>query len=167
MKNMSNKKILTIGLIIIAVCLLISGIYMMTHRTTKREPTQAELLQCASYDVSWDALAVEGAGEMTAILSLCQYQQEKTIGQNVYQVYTSETLGNYLYNCAEVVEIGVLEENLYIQYNDRDGNAVTMGYSEEGLTELAVYFQSADLLFYQQGETVEVWENFRAGVSFG
>ena len=82
-------------------------------------------------------------------------------------MYTSETLGDYLYNCAEVVEIGVLEENLYIQYNDRDGNAVTMGYSEEGLTELAVYFQSADLLFYQQGETVEVWENFRAGVSFG
>ena len=166
MKNMSNKKVLTIGLIIIAVCLGISGIYMFTHRTTKREPTQAELQLCAAYDVSWDAVAA-GAGEKTAILSLCQFAEEKTIGQNVYDVNTSETLPGYLYNCAEVVEIGVLEENLYIQYNDLDGNAVTMGYTEEGLVELAVYFQSADLLFYQQGETVEVWENFRAGMSFG
>ena len=163
MKNMSNKKILTIGLIVIAVCLAISGIYMFTHRTTKREPTQAELLQCAAYDVSWDAVA----GEKSAILSLCQFAEKKTIGQNVYDVYTSETLSGYLHNCAELVEIGVLEENLYIQYNDFDGNAVTMGYTEEGLTELAVYFTSADILFYQQGETVEVWENFRAGMSIG
>ena len=42
MKKLSNKKILTIGLGIIAVCLLISGIYVIANRSEKREPTAAE-----------------------------------------------------------------------------------------------------------------------------
>ena len=167
MKNMSNKKVLTIGLIIIAVCLLISGIVMVTNRTTKREPTEAEIRSAAAYAVDWSGVSSDGVGEKAAILSLCRYQQKKTIGQNEYDIYTSETLQDYLYNCGEIKEIGALSDMLYIQYTDRDGNTVTLGYAEEGLVEMVIYFLETDTLYYQLEDVTEVWEKFRGGIQFG
>ena len=51
MKHWSNKKTLTIGLLIIGACLLVAAAYMVMNRSTKREATQAEMDAYAPYAV--------------------------------------------------------------------------------------------------------------------
>lgn len=168
MKNMSNKKILIIGLIIIAVCLIVAGIMMFANRSTKRMPTEQETAACAPYAVDWQAVTGQEGSDRQIILSLCTYAEKQTIGSNEYDIYTSDTLGSYLYKFGEMTLVGVLnEEAVYIQYTDTDGNSITLTYSDEGLAEKAVYFPETDILFYEQGELTEVWEKFRTGVQFG
>ena len=101
------------------------------------------------------------------ILSLCQAGENQTIGENEYQIFTSEDLGSHLYNFGEMMEIAQLEDVLYVQYTTPEGNMVTLGYSDAGLMEKAVYDLKADTLFYEIDGTVEVWEKFRNGVQWG
>lgn len=165
MKNWSKKKTLIIGISIIAVCLLVSLVYMVANRTTKREPTQQEIEACAAYAVDWQALG-EGT-DKEIILSLCTYTEEQTIGSNVYEIYTSEVLGDYLYQFGEMTQIAVLEDVLYIQYTDSDAKTITLGYSDDGLMEKAVYDPATDVLYYELGDVTEVWEKFGAGIQWG
>lgn len=167
MKNMSNKKILTIGLIVIAVCLAVSIVFMFLNRSTKREPTEGEILRCEPYTVDWQIATGTEAGDKAIILEMCEFAEETTIGQNLYKIYTSKSLGDYLYKFAEMTEIALLEDVLYIQYTDSDGNTVTLGYTDEGLMEKAVYFPESDVLYYEQGDITEVWEKFRTGIQWG
>lgn len=164
---MSKKKTLITGLSIIAVCLLICAGYMIVNRSTKREPTQEEIKAYAPYAIDWQAASGEEATEKEIILSFCTVSGEKTIGDNVFEIYTSNTLGSYLYKFVEMTEISVLNDYLYIQYTDSDGNSVTMSYTDEGLTEKAVYNPESDTLYYEQGDVIEVWEKFHSGIQWG
>ena len=167
MKNWSQKKTLIIGLSVVAVCLVFAAMYMVMNRSTKRLPTEQEVQVCAPYAVDWQtAVGAEGT-DKEIILNLCTYTQEQTIGNNVYNIYTSDTLGNYLYRFGEMTQIAVLGDLLYIQYTDLDGKSVTLGYAETGLTEKAVYDPETDILYYEQGDLVEVWEKFGTGIQFG
>ena len=165
MKNWSNKKTLTIGLIIIGLCLLASLAYMVMNRSTKRDATQAELEAYTPYAVDWQSVG-EGT-DKEIILSFCTAGENQTIGDNEYSIFTSETLGTHLYDFAEMMEIAQLEDVLYIQYTTPEGNMITLGYSDAGLMEKAVYDLEADTLFYEIDGTVEVWEKFRNGVQWG
>lgn len=165
MKNWSNKKTLTVGLCVIGACLLVSLIFLLTNRSTKRQPTQQEITACAPYAVDWQPLG-EG-NDLEIILSMCENAGEKTIGENTYTVYTSDTLGQYLYDYSEMMEIAQLNDVLYIQYYTPGGGMVTLGYSREGLVEKAVYDAGTDTLFHELNGTIEVWEKFRSGVQWG
>lgn len=167
MKNMSKKKTLVIGISIIVVCLLISFAYMFANRTTKREPTQQEIEAYVPYAVDWQSAVGGGGTDKEIILSLCSFAEEKTIGENVYEIYTSDTLGSYLHRFEEMTEIAVLEGVLYIQYTDSNGNTITLGYTDDGLMEKAVYDPETDILYYEQGDITEVWEKFGAGIQWG
>lgn len=168
MKNMSNKKLLTIGLIVIAVCLIVAGVMMFANRSTKRMPTEQEIAACAPYAVDWQEATGQEGSDKQIILDMCTYSEKQTIGSGEYEIYTSETLGSYLYKFAEMTLVGMLnEDHVYIQYTDTDGNAVTLTYGDDGLVEKAVYFPATDMLFYEQGEILEVWEKFRTGIQFG
>ena len=165
MKHWSNKKTLTVGICVIAACLVVCLIYMIANRSTKRAPTQPETAAAAAYAVDWQAL---GQGtDKEIILTFCQAGEEETIGENQYRIYTSDTLGQYLHNFSEMMEIAQLEETLYIQYTTPEGNMITLGYNDQGLKELAVYDLAADTLYYDLDGTVEVWEKFRNGVQWG
>ncbi len=165
MKHWSNKKTLTVGLIIIGACLLIAAAYMVMNRSTKREATQAEIEAYAPYAVDWQSVG-EGT-DKEIILSFCQAGEKQTIGENEYHIYTSETLGDHLYSFAEMMEIAQLEDVLYIQYTTPEGGMVTLGYSDDGLVEKAVYDLEADTMFYEANGTIEVWEKFRNGFQWG
>jgi len=165
MKNWSNKKTLTIGLIIIGLCLLASLAYMVMNRSTKREPTPQEIEAYAPYEVDWQALG-EGT-DREIILSMCTFLEEKTIGENLYRSYDSAALGQYLYNFGEMMETAELGQALYIQYTTPDGDMITLGYSDEGLMEKAVYDLDADTMYHDLNGTIEVWEKFRNGVQWG
>lgn len=165
MKHWSNKKTLTIGISIIAVCLVVCLGYMVANRSTKREPTAQEIEAYAPYAVDWQSVG-EGT-DKEIILSFCEAGEAQTIGENEYTVYTSEALGQYLHNFSEMMEIAQLEDVLYIQYTTPEGNMITLGYSDAGLMEKAVYDLEADTLFYEIDGTIEVWEKFRNGVQWG
>ena len=165
MKNWSDKKILTVGLTIIALCVIAACVILAVNRSTNRIPTEAEVAYCEPYAINWQEATGQQGSYKEIILGMCTYTENQTIGSNEYALYTSETLGNYLHKFAEMTELGMLNDCMYIQYTDTDGN--TLGYNDDGLAELAVYFPDTDSLFYQQGDIVEVWEKFRNGVHLG
>lgn len=164
---MSKKKTLAIGLSIIAVCLLIVVVYLFVNRSTKREPTPEETAAYAPYAVDWQQETGAEGTDLEILLSLCAFSEEKTIGGNTYQIYTSDALGNYLYRFGEMTEIAMLDGTLYIQYTDDGGNTVTLGYNGTGLVEKAVYRPETDTLYYACGDSVEVWEKFASGIQWG
>ena len=134
---MDKKKTLIIGLSIIAVCLLIVFGYMFTNRSTKREPTPQETEAYAPYGVDWQNVTGTGDTDKEIILSLCTFTEEKTIGENVYKMYTSDTLEEYLYKFGEMIQVAELDSVLYVQYTDSDGNTITLGYDDTGLRRKA------------------------------
>lgn len=168
MKNMSRKKTLILGIAIIAACLAVSAVYMLTHRSVKREPTAQELESYAPYAVDWQAAVGDEDGDREIILALCSFTGEETIGDNVYKIYSSDTLGDYLYDFGEMMQIALLEDTtLYVQYSTGARDMVTLGYNEAGLCERSVYDLETDTLFYEQNGTAEVWTNFRNGFRWG
>ena len=165
---MNKKKTLIIGISIIVVCLAIALAYVLTHLSEKRQPTAEETKQYAVYSIDWRKLTdVMDASDCEIILSFCEYSGEKTIGSNVYQIYTSSTLGDYLPDFGEMMELAQLNEVLYIQYTTPAGNMITLGYDAEGLCEKSIYDAAADTLYYETRETEEVWSHFRNGFQFG
>lgn len=166
MKNMSKKKTILIGVGIIVVCLLVSAIYVLTHRSVKREPTAAETKAYQAYAVDWQAVG-EGS-DREVILGMCTFVEEKTIGENLYKTYASDVLGEYLYDFGEMMEIALLNDTvLYVQYTTPVGNMITLGYDDAGLCEMSVYDLETDTLYYEQNGTAEVWTNFRNGFQWG
>ena len=164
---MNKKKTLIIGLIIIAVCLLIAAVGMFTNRSEKRQPTAEETARSASYSMDWQELTGMEGTDVEIILSFCESAGEKTIGANVYQIYTSSELSAYLPDFGEMMEIAQLNDVLYIQYTTPDGDMITLGYDAEGQCEKSIYDLSEDTLYYETRETVEVWTKFRNGFQWG
>ena len=164
---MSKKKTLTIGLSIIAVCLLIAVAGLFLNRSEKRQPTEAEQKTYAAYNLDWKMLTGMEETDQKIILSFCEPNGEKTIGANVYQIYTSTSLGGSLPDFGEMMEIAQLNEVLYIQYTTPEGNMITLGYDAEGKCEKSVYDLSEDTMYYETREACEVWTKFRSGVQWG
>ena len=164
---MNKKKTLIIGISIIVVCLAIALGYVLTHRSEKRQPTAEETAQYAAYSIDWQQLTGMEDADREIILSFCEENGEKTIGANVYQIYTSTALGTYLPDFGEMMELALLNEVLYIQYTTPVGNMITLGYDADGLCEKSIYDAAADTLYYETRETVEVWSHFRNGFQFG
>ena len=164
---MNKKKTLIIGISIIVVCLAIALGYVLTHRSEKRLPTAEETARYASYSIDWQQLTGMEDADREIILSFCEENGEKTIGANVYQIYTSTALGTYLPDFGEMMELALLNEVLYIQYTTPAGNMITLGYDADGQCEKSIYDAAADTLYYETRETVEVWSHFRNGFQFG
>lgn len=164
---MNKKKTLTIGLGIIAVCLLIAVAGLFLNRSEKRLPTEAEQKAYAAYSIDWQKETGMEGTVVEIILSFCEPQGEKTIGANVYQIYTSSALPQYLPDFGEMMEIAQLKDILYIQYTTPEGNMITLGYDQNGQCEKSIYDQSEDTMYYETREVCEVWTKFRSGVQWG
>lgn len=155
--------------ILIVVCLAVSAGYVVLNRSTGRDATAAEIEDHQVYAVDWSAVPGWEAGmtEKEFILTLCSYLQDKEIGSNVHQVYSSDVLPQYLHRCHEISEITVLNETLYITYYAEDQDMVILAYNDEGLTEMAVYDSESDTLYHQLDGAVTVWSKFRSGFQWG
>lgn len=164
---MNKKKTLTICLVIIAVCLLIAIVGLFTNRSEKRQPTAEETAAYAAYSIDWQKETGMEGTDAEIILSFCEANGEKTIGANVYQIYASAELGDYLHAFGEMMEIARLHDILYIQYTTHEGDMITLGYDDQGQCEKSVYDASEDTMYYETRETVEVWTKFRSGIQWG
>lgn len=170
MKKEPMKKSTVVRLLtVVVVCLAVVVIYAMFNRSTKREPTAAEIAAHEAYAVDWSTVPGWEAGmtEKGFVLNLCSYLEDKEIGNNVHKIYTSDVLPGYLYRCHEISEITTLDDTLYITYNAEDQDMVILAYSDEGLTELAVYDKQTDTLYHEIGGEKMVWTKFRTGFQFG
>lgn len=170
MKKEPMKKSTVVRLLtVVVVCLAVVVIYAMFNRSTKREPTAAEIAAHEAYAVDWSAVPGWEAGmtEKEFLLNLCSYLEEKEIGNNIHKVYTSDVLSDYLYRCQELSEIAMLNETLYLTYYAEDEDMVILAYSDEGLTEMAVYDKQTDTLYHEIDGEKMVWSKFRTGFQFG
>lgn len=166
---MNRKKTLMICVAIILVSVLVSGINMFFNRSTSRAPTQEEIDTYAPYTIDWTAAGKEeGMTEKDFILSLCVEAGEEEIGENVYQTYTSDSLGNYLYKCEKIEQITMSADNIfYVSYTDTDGRTVIMSYNDDGFCEKGIYEPEADTFYHEYEGNVEVWTKFTTGIQWG
>lgn len=169
MKQMSKKKTLILGISILVVCWLVCIVYLYFNQSKKREPTQQEIEVYAAFEVDWQSAAGLDGSDKEIILSMCTYAGEETIGDNNYATYTSDILGDYLFEFGEMTEIVMSNEGiLYVQYyTPGTAKLVILGYTDEGLCEKSIYDTQSDILFYEQNGKTEVWTHFRNGVQFG
>lgn len=166
---MSKKKTLIIGLSVIVVCLLIAGIGMIVNRSQSREATAEEIAAHVPYAVDWTQVSgwQEGMSEQEFILSMCSYEGQTEVGDNVYDSYSSDTLAGFLYRCNELSDIMALNGILYITYYPEGEDMVILGYDDSGLCEKAVYDGETDTMFHELDGTATVWTKFRNGVQWG
>ncbi len=162
-----SKKTVKIGLALVVLCLAIALGYVVTNLSEKREPTAQEREAYAAYSIDWQEATGREGGTQGIILSLCSFVGAETIGNNVYDVYESDILGQYLPNYAEMMQLAVRDEILYIQYTTPEGNLITLGYDGAGLCELGIYTAAEDTMYYKTRDTEELWTKFRSGFQFG
>ena len=164
-----KKSTLRTCLIILVVCLGISLGYVLLNRTTSRDATAAEIADHQVYAVDWTAIPgwEEGITEKEFLLNLSSFQEEKEIGSNVHQVYSSDAMAGYLYRCQELSEITVMNDTLYITYYCEDEDMVILAYDDEGLNEMAVFDAETDTLFHMIDGNSIIWDNFRGGFQWG
>lgn len=164
---MPKKKTLIILVCVAAACILFAGGYVLMNLSAMRQPTQQEIETHAAFFVDWQASTGMEGTDQEIILSLCVADGERTSGENVYQLYTSDTVSDYLHEFGAWTQIGMLDDILYLQYTTPQGNTVSLGYCADGTTELCVYDAAADTLYFQHGEAYEFWSRFRTGFHFG
>lgn len=159
----SQKSWMIAFAVVLAICAF-GVIALVMENGNTRDATADEIAAAQVYIPDWDALAFPGVGETIKdrILSQCEYAQETEVGENAYASYTSATVSDYLYQCQELQQILVGEDNiLYISYiTVGDGQAV-LAYDDAGLVELSVYNAETDALYYQTADARKMWLNFR------
>lgn len=164
---MNKKKTLMICLPVLAVCLVIAVAGMFLNRSEKRQPTEDEREISVVYSIDWQEQTGMDGTDQEIILSFCKEAGEKTIGANVYRIYTSSDLGQYLPNFGEMMELALLNNTFYIQYTTPEGDMITLGYDTLGQCEKSIYDLSEDTMYYETREVCEVWTKFRTGVQWG
>lgn len=166
---MMKKSTLRTCLIILVVCFGISFGYVLLNRTTSRDATAEEIAAHQVYAVDWASVPgwEDGMTEKDFLLNLSSFQEEKEIGSNVHQVYSSDAMAGYLYRCQELSEITVMNETLYITYYCEDEDMVILAYDDEGLNEMAVFDSQTDTLFHMIDGKSLIWDHFRGGFQWG
>ncbi len=172
---MDKKKPLLVGLAVIALCFGIVLVYGLLNRTTMRAPTPEETAKYEPYGIHWQTATGTEGSDVEIILGLCTFTEELTIGENRYKSYTSDTLGDYLWEYGEELSVSLYldpetgaEKALYIQYTNVDGETVILGYDQaEGLMEMGIFNPNADVFYHWLQGNVEVWEKFAGGVRWG
>lgn len=165
---MNQKRINTVLTVVLVVCLAIAAVGWVFTRTTSRDATAEELAKYGVYDVLWDTMpqAEEGQNLADRILALATLVENTQVGENQYDTYTSETLAACLYKCQQVDQILTAEDGaVYISYTDTDGLGVILSYQGDSLYERSVYVPETDILFYQSGDTVVVYEHASNGMT--
>lgn len=172
---------------IISIILCIILIFMLSPAVFSAEPTQstssAYTVQSSTvttqanasqnsffsvYDVDLDSIMTVCDSITTStkdlILSVCSLSSTEVVGTHTIQLYTSDTLADYLFNCAKITEISVLNHNhLYINYKSTDDMEIILCYGDDGLVNKAVYNTASDTQYYLSEDGAIVSENFIAG----
>ena len=164
---MPKKKTVIFLLTLIAVSLVIGGVYILANRQSIRRPTRQEIEACAPYAIDWQFVTGQEGSDKEIILSMCTFVEEKNAGEMLISIYESDTLGSYLWDFQEMMEISEFNGILYVTYTTPDGGMVTLGYDDTGMTEKGIYRQETDTYYFRQGDTFEVWTNFRNGFQLG
>lgn len=99
------------------------------------------------------------------ILQHCTQVDFQIIGGHPIYTYSSNSLGKYLYNFQEFVEISMVDSYVNIYYITLDGTEVSLSYDDSGLTSKIVYHPEIDTAILDFGDGVTQCEGFRAGCS--
>ena len=96
--------------------------------------------------------ASDGRSEKERLLALCTLEQVTELGS---EIYSSASLLEVLPDGKEILEIIVLSTSgsLYIRYAAKNDDQVTLVYTDDGLSEVAVYRPMFQRVYHwMQGE---------------
>lgn len=118
-----------------------------SNRTLSRPLSQEE---AGAYEK--DLLSLPDAGgrapSAAEVLAYCTMQGQKTIDGTRYTLYTSDTLPEYLHQCAAIREImETAEGTVYITYTSRNAEQVTLTISGSGIMQKDIYAEKADTYY--------------------
>lgn len=166
MKNLNRfQKIL---LVVLVVCLAVGLTAMFLTRTISREPTAEELARLGTYDVLWDSMpeAQEGQTLTDRILAQAALTENSTVGENEYDLYTSDTLAGYLYDCQTLDRIMVSDSGaVFVSYTNGSGQTVILSYKDDSLFERSIYDPKTDILIHELEGIITVYEHFSSSAA--
>ncbi|MGE4214771.1 MAG: hypothetical protein AB7E42_08350 [Anaerotignaceae bacterium] len=70
---------------------------------------------------------------------MCTKIDTKNIGGNKINIYSSDTLPQYLYNCDTIIEIAEMNDSVYITYLTGNNENVVLNYNSEGLYDKGIH----------------------------
>lgn len=100
------------------------------------------------------------------ILSLCNYEETVTVGDDTFIRYSSNVVPEYLEKCREITDISVLNDRVKIIYTGINDESVVLNYNSSGLISKTVYIEENDICFYHDDEKALMYEKFREGSSY-
>ena len=136
--------------------------YLYFDKTKERDATASELQENEKYVLQLPGNANAREIGCQQLLALCEKEDSIVIGGIRYDIYRADRLKEYLYECDEIIEVSYDGIGLSIEYNSGT-KRVSLGYTESGLSELAVYSFEDDSHFYTSDLGTKVTENFRYG----
>ncbi len=100
------------------------------------------------------------------VLSLCTLAEYEQIGDIDTYSYNSDTLKEYIYNCAEITSISKMNDSLYIGYTTTGEEEVILRYDAEGFDHVTIYNPEYDRATIVQADRITRYEHFREGKHF-
>ena len=148
--------------------LVLDGDIILTDHTveTQLSPGQAKAYEIYEIAIPTDS-SIERSNVSTKdfILQHCTQVDFQIIGGHPIYTYSSDSLGEYLYNFQEFVEISMIDSYVYVYYITQDGTEVNLSYSDSGLASKVVYHPEVDTAILDFEDGVTQCEGFRAGCS--
>lgn len=96
------------------------------------------------------------------ILSISEYVE--TVNQELEypsEVYSSDTLQNYLNDCKELRDLSLRGKCLYVSYNTNHGREVSLCYIDDELFNKVIYDTTTDIIIIDNGTYTQIERDFR------
>ena len=143
--------------------------YCDTTKTTHLTVTESLEYECYEACMSANVSQNQTAQYVTAkseLLAYCDLSSSHFSGDTLISIYTSDTIAEFLHNCATVNEISIINNYLYISYTTNDGVEVTLCYDNSGLHDKVIYFPESDTAIINNSISTTKVEGFRTGCSY-
>lgn len=161
MSMKKNRKPLILALILMG--LIILGFLLVAVISWSHTASGAQRELYTPYSIDLEAIETDPS-DLSArekLLTLCEKSGEDELGT----LYTSETLADYLYDCASVEKIYETDENVLIivYMADEIGERITLSYSDDGLILKECYNEGSDTAYILKDDVAKIYENYYRG----
>lgn len=139
---------------------------LLSHITSEVQLNADQAAAYLKYEVNVpDSFSASDAQQsvMNFVLTQSELTEVKPIGDITAQFYSSATLADYLYDCAEITEISMLNTALYISYCTHGTEEIWLCYNNNGLLNKVVYDNATDIAVETDRGITTQLNNFRTG----
>lgn len=160
---MKQKRVAT-ALLVAAAALLAAFLYV---KSSWKETVPLTADDVGSYEIYKLSLPAEqfanGADVISFLLKDSQMVKTQVDGETDLTSYTSGSIPEHLPMCSEIVDVGTVNDCLYISYSTKDDQDVILCYDRTGFCTMTIYNTEQDECISISDDQAVKYTNFRHG----